>query len=75
MTKISNYPNEVNLAFKELKVLVHLCHTGITKTSGISCACIFQLIFRLIFENKSWFRTLKSKKTLDVPAKDTVYRS
>jgi hypothetical protein len=28
----------------------------------------------LIFENKNWFRTLKSKKSADFPAKDAVYR-
>ncbi len=63
-------PNEIKLTFKELNVLTHF----ITKSFGFSCAYIFKLIFCLIFENKNWFRMLESKKSSDVPAKDTVYR-
>lgn len=67
-------PNEINSTFKELKVLKHLRKAGITKSFGFSCAYLFQLIFCLIFENKNWFRTLESKKSTDIPAKDAVYR-
>src|SRR5690625_1576816 len=67
-------PSEINSTFKELKVLQHLRNAGITKSFGYTCAYIFQLIFCLIFENKNWFRTLESKKTSDIPAKDTIYR-
>ncbi|GGB37850.1 transposase [Virgibacillus dakarensis] len=67
-------PNELKSTFKELKVLKHLRHAGITKNFGYSCAHLFQLVFCLIFENKNWFRALESKKSPEFPAKDTVYR-
>ncbi|MDM8102869.1 MULTISPECIES: IS4 family transposase [Oceanobacillus] len=67
-------PTEIKSVFKELGVLKHLRNAGITKSFGISSAIIFQLIFRLIFEHKNWFRMLDSKKSADLPAKDTVYR-
>ncbi|MDW8518582.1 IS4 family transposase, partial [Priestia flexa] len=67
-------PNEIKSTFKELKVLKHLRKAGITKAFGFTCAYLFQLIFCLIFENKNWFRTLESKKSTDIPAKDAVYR-
>src|SRR5690625_2375135 len=67
-------PNEIKSIFKDLKVLKHLRNAGITKSFGYTCAYIFQLIFCLIFENKNWFRMLKSKKSTDIPEKDTVYR-
>lgn len=67
-------PNELKSTFKELNVLKHLRKAGITKSLGFTCAYLFQLIFCLIFENKNWFRTLESKKSTDIPAKDAVYR-
>jgi len=67
-------PNEINLAFKELKVLSHLRKAGIVKSFGFSCSYLFQLIFCLIFENKNWYRVLESNKSMDLPAKDAVYR-
>jgi len=67
-------PNEIKSTFKELNILKYLRDAGITKSFGFSCANIFQLIFCLIFENKNWFRMLESRKSTDVPAKDTVYR-
>ncbi|MFS0614222.1 transposase [Lederbergia ruris] len=67
-------PAEINCTFKELKVLKHLRNAGITKNFGFSCAYIFQLVFSLIFENKNWFRMLESKKSADIPAKNTIYR-
>jgi hypothetical protein len=67
-------PNELKSVFKELKLLKHLRKAGITKSFGFSCGYLFQLIFCLIFENKNWFQTLESKKSDDIPAKDTIYR-
>ncbi|WP_078430643.1 transposase [Alkalihalobacterium alkalinitrilicum] len=67
-------PNEIKSTFIELKVLKHLRKAGITKSFGFTCAYLFQLIFCLIFENKNWFRTLESKKSTDIPAKDAIYR-
>src|SRR5690625_3254402 len=67
-------PTEIKATFKELKVLKHLRNAGITKSIGFSCGFLFQLIFCLIFENKNWFRTMESKKSTELPAKDAVYR-
>lgn len=67
-------PNEIKSAFKDLKILKHLRTAGITKSFGFTCAYLFQLVFCLIFENKNWFRMLESKKSSDIPEKDTVYR-
>lgn len=67
-------PNGIKSTFKELKVLKHLRNAGISKNFGFSCAYLFQLVFCLIFENKNWFRLLESKKSTEVPEKDTVYR-
>jgi hypothetical protein len=67
-------PNELTSTFKELQVLKHLRKAGITKSLGFSCGYLFQLIFCLIFENKNWYRTLESRKSVDFPAKDSVYR-
>ena len=67
-------PNEINNVFKELKILKHLRNAGITKSIGFSCGYLFKLIFSLIFENKNWYRVLEGKKSIDVPAKDAVYR-
>lgn len=67
-------PAEIKSVFKELGVLKHLRNAGITKSFGFSSAFIFQLIFRLIFEHKNWFRMLDSKQSADFSAKDTIYR-
>lgn len=72
--KNKQLPNELIATFKELNVFNHLRNAGIKKSFGFSCAYIFKLIFCLIFENKNWFQILKGKKSLDIPAKDTVYR-
>lgn len=73
-TQEKQLPNEIKSVFKELNVLKHLRDAGITKSFGFSCGYIFKLIFCLIFENRNWFRMLESKKSLELPAKDTIYR-
>lgn len=67
-------PKEMKSTFEELNVLKHLRNAGITKSFGFSCAYIFKLIFCLIFEHKNWFHMFESKKSSNIPAKDTVYR-
>lgn len=67
-------PKELKSAFNELQILKHLRTAGITKGFGFSCAYLFQLVFCLIFEQKNWFRLLASKKSENLPEKDTVYR-
>jgi hypothetical protein len=67
-------PTELKSAFNELNILKHLRNAGITKGFGFSCAYLFQLIFCLIFEQKNWYRLLESKKSENLPEKDTVYR-
>lgn len=67
-------PNEIKATFDELQVMKHLRKAGIKKAFGFTCVYLFQLIFSLIFENKNWFRMLESRKALDLPAKDAIYR-
>ncbi len=67
-------PKELKSAFNELQMFKHLRNAGITKNFGFSCAYLFKLVFCLIFEQKNWFRMLESKKSEDLPEKDTVYR-
>jgi Transposase DDE domain. len=67
-------PEEIKAEFDELHVLKHLRQAGIVKSFGFSCGALFQLVFRLIFTQKNWFRLLESHKTADLPGKDTVYR-
>jgi hypothetical protein len=67
-------PNEVKATFDELQVMTHLRKAGIKKSVGFTCLYLLQLIFSLIFENKNWFRMFESRKVLDLPAKDAIYR-
>src|SRR5690625_3038980 len=67
-------PSELKSAFNELEIFKHLRNAGITKSFGFSCAYLFKLVFCLIFEQKNWFRLLESKKSENLPEKDTVYR-
>ncbi|MBA4538395.1 transposase [Bacillus aquiflavi] len=67
-------PNDLKSAFNELQILKHLRNAGITKDFGFSCAYLFKLVFCLIFEQKNWFRLLESKKSENLPEKDTIYR-
>ncbi len=67
-------PKEIKAKFDELSILKHLCQAGITKAFGFSCDYLFQLVFRLIFTQKNWYRLLDSPKAVDLPGKDTVYR-
>jgi hypothetical protein len=67
-------PKEIQIAFKELKVLQHLRSAGIKKRFGFSCSYLFQVIFALIFHHKNWFGLLNSSKGELFPGKDAVYR-
>jgi len=65
---------DIKATFDELDVLKHLRNAGIKKTFGLSCAYLFQLVFCLVFEQKNWYRLLKSNQSINYPAKDAVYR-
>lgn len=67
-------PNEMKAAFLELNVLKHLRGASFKKKFGFTCACLFRLVFVLLFHQKNWFRLLESKKGEAFPGKDTVYR-
>ncbi|GGL65879.1 IS4 family transposase [Sporolactobacillus putidus] len=67
-------PEEIKATFDELQVLKHLRQAGIVKSFGFSCGTLFQLVFRLSFTQKNWFRLLESHKAADLPGKDTIYR-
>lgn len=72
--EVTQLPNEMKQAFKELNILKHLRKANIQKGFGFTCSYLFQLVFVLIFHNKNWFRLLKSSKGDNFPAKDAVYR-
>ncbi len=65
---------EIKPAFLELNVLKHLRSAGFKKKFGFTCACLFRLVFVLLFHQKNWFRLLESKKGESFPGKDSVYR-
>jgi hypothetical protein len=71
---INQLPNEINFAFKELKVLQHLKNSGFKKRFGFSYSYLFQIVFTLIFHHKNWFCLLESDKGDLFPGKDAVYR-
>lgn len=48
-------PEEIKIAFKELKVLAHLKNAGFKKRFGFTCSYLFQIVFTLIFHHKNWF--------------------
>ncbi|WP_346208008.1 transposase [Caldifermentibacillus hisashii] len=67
-------PKEIKQGFSELNIGYHLRKANITKLSGYSCLTVFKLIFLLVFQYKNWFRAFMSKRSQDLPGKDTVYR-
>ncbi|SFG96552.1 IS4 family transposase [Sporolactobacillus nakayamae] len=72
--KNNQLPLEIKAKFDELKILKHLRQAGIQKAFGFSSGYLFQLIFRLIFTQRNWYRLLESNKADDLPGKDAVYR-
>jgi hypothetical protein len=67
-------PKELKSVFNELEISKHLRNAGIKKKFGFSAFSLFQLVFCLIFQRKSWFSILRSKKGDRYPAKDSIYR-
>lgn len=67
-------PKEIHHVFRELEITKHLRNAGISKGIGFSTNYLFQLVFCLVFQHKSWFTLLQSKKGDQYPGKDTVYR-
>ena len=64
----------ISSTFKELKIFHFLNKANITQSKGISTTSLFQLIFMLVFQHKTWFQSLYSKKSSQLPSKDCVYR-
>ncbi|WP_400244534.1 transposase [Niallia sp. JL1B1071] len=60
-------------SFSELNVGRHLRNAGITKKLGFSCLTIFQLLFLLVFEHRTWYQACLSKKATVLPGKDVIY--
>lgn len=56
----NQHSNEIQPAFKELKVLKHLRNAGFEKRFGLTCAYLFQLIFG----HKNWSDCLKAKREI-----------
>ena len=71
---INQVPNEIEIGFKELKILTHLKKAGFKKKFGFPCTELFQLVFVLVFHHKNWFQLLESKRGDSFPGKDVVYR-
>lgn len=67
-------PTEFKFAFNELQILKHLREAGISKVTGFSCVYIFQIIFCLVFEKRTWFNLSTSKHKTELPCKDAIYR-
>jgi len=65
---------EIQVAFKELKLLQHLRNAGFKKRFGFACSYLFQIIFCLIFHHRNWYRLLESPQGETFPGKDAVYR-
>lgn len=66
-------PKEIKTKFDELENLMHLLEAGIAKAFGFSCSYLSQLVFRLIFTQRIWYRLLDIPKIVDLLRKDTVY--
>lgn len=63
-------PQEIQAAFKELKILQHLRQAGIKRNLGFACSYIFQIVFCLLFKHRNWFRVQESNvKAVVFPAK------
>lgn len=67
-------PKEIKQGFLELNFGYHLRKAHIIKLAGYSCLSVFKLIFLLVFQYNNWFRAFTSKRSEDLPGKDTVYR-
>jgi len=60
--------------FASLHIGKTLRQAGISKSFGLSSLAIFQILFSLVFEGKTWFRLLESDRGTDLPGKDVIYR-
>lgn len=67
-------PADVQFAMHELRLFQHLRSAGFTKRLGFSCACLFVLVFSLVFRQRNWYQIFDSAKGGDFPGKDAVYR-
>ncbi|NEN83498.1 transposase [Paenibacillus elgii] len=60
--------------FATLKLGSLLRQAGIRKSFGLPALAVFQLIFTLVFQQRSWSRLLESSHRSSLPGKDVVYR-
>ena len=60
--------------FATLKLGTLLRQAGIRKSFGLPALAVFQLIFTLVFQQRSWSRLLESNNRSSLPGKDVVYR-
>ena len=75
MKQENQLPEELKIAFTELKVHKHLRQAGIKRNLGFACSYLFQIVFCLLFQHRNWFRMQESeRKSADYPSKDAIYR-
>lgn len=68
------YQNQLSLIFSSLRISQLLRSAGISKSYGISCFAVFQIIFQLVFQSRNLFRLLEGNRAESLPGKDVVYR-
>jgi len=68
------YQNQLSLIFSSLRISQLLRSAGISKSYGISCFAVFQIIFQLVFQSRNLFRLLEGNRAESLPGKDVIYR-
>jgi hypothetical protein len=66
--------NRFSQIFSLLKVSQLLRQAGIRKSFGFPCFAVFQMLFQLVFQDRTLFRVLESNKAEYLPRKDVFYR-
>ncbi len=69
MIEQNDQKNQLPKEFRELEINKHIKNAGIIKVFGFSTSYLFQLVFCLVFQHKSWFTLLQSKKVINIQEK------
>ncbi len=74
MSQNENTQNQFSNAIRELQIGKLLRKANITKSCGISAYEVFQFLLLLVFQGKTLFRFLNSKRKDLAVSKNTYYR-